>query len=147
LAPALRPAVESDSLGDHEPQRRDRDRMPQRADRRFYLLAAISLLLVLLIAADGMRKGLDTIVPDYYRHTASLAIAISETAHGTSGMVGLTEVANALDKSGYGINSNRNCLPSSIPIRTKPMRLCAPPPILRLQTAARRSVSFSTKPG
>jgi hypothetical protein len=80
------------------------------ADRRFYLLAAISLLLVLLIAADGVRKGLDTIVPDYYRHTASLAIAISEAAHGTSGMVGLTEVANALDKSGYGINSNRKLL-------------------------------------
>jgi hypothetical protein len=80
------------------------------ADRRFYLLAAISLLLVLLIAADGMRKGLDTIVPDYYRHTASLAIAISEAAHGTSGMVGLTEVANALDKSGYGINSSRELL-------------------------------------
>jgi len=80
------------------------------ADRRFYLLAAIGLLLVLLIAADGVRKGLDTIVPDYYRHTASLAIAISEAAHGTSGMVGLTEVANALDKSGYGINSNRELL-------------------------------------
>jgi hypothetical protein len=80
------------------------------ADRRFYLLAAISLLLVLLIAADGVRKGLDTIVPDYYRHTASLAIAISEAAHGTSGMVGLTEVANALDKSGYGINSDRELL-------------------------------------
>lgn len=80
------------------------------ADRRFYLLAAIGLLLVLLIAADGVRKGLDTIVPDYYRHTASLAIAISEAAHGTSGMVGLTEVANALDKSGYGINSNGELL-------------------------------------
>lgn len=77
------------------------------ADRRFYLLAAISLILVALIAADGVRKGLDTIVPDYYRHTASLAIAISEAAHGTSGMVGLTEVADALDKSGYGINRNR----------------------------------------
>jgi hypothetical protein len=80
------------------------------ADRRFYLLATVGLLLVLLIAADGMRKGLDTIVPDYYRHTASLAIAISEAAHGTSGMVGLTEVANALDKSGYGINANRMLL-------------------------------------
>jgi hypothetical protein len=80
------------------------------ADRRFYLLAAISLLLVLLIAADGVRKGLDTIVPDYYRHTASLAIAISEAAHGTSGMIGLTEVANALDKSGYGINVNHKLL-------------------------------------
>jgi hypothetical protein len=77
------------------------------ADRRFYLLAAISLILVALIAADGVRKGLDTIVPDYYRHTASLAIAISEAAHGTSGMVGLTEVADALDTSGYGINRNR----------------------------------------
>ncbi len=77
------------------------------ADGMFYLLAAISLLLVLLIAADGVRKGLDTIVPDYYRHTASLAIAISEAAHGTSGMVGLVEVENALDKSGYGINPNR----------------------------------------
>src|SRR5580700_1982373 len=76
------------------------------ADRRFYLLAAISLLLVLLIAADGVRKGLDTIVPNYYRHTASLAIAISEAAHGTSGMVGLMDVENALDKSGYGINPN-----------------------------------------
>ena len=118
------------------------------ADRMFYLLAAISLLLVLLIAADGVRKGLDTIVPDYYRHTASLAIAISEAAHGTSGMVGLVEVANALDKFGYGINSEpRAAWPSSIPIRTKPMRLCAPPPILRLQIAARRSVSLSTKPG
>jgi hypothetical protein len=56
------------------------------ADRRFYLLAAIGLLLVLLIAADGVCKGLDTIVPDYYRHTASLAIAISEAAHGTYGL-------------------------------------------------------------
>ena len=54
-----------------------------------------------------MRKGLDTVVPDYYRHTASLAIAISEAAHGTSGMVGLVEVENALDKFGYGINPNR----------------------------------------
>jgi hypothetical protein len=53
-----------------------------------------------------VRKGLDAIVPDYYRHTASLAIAISEAAHGTSGLVGLVEVENALDKSGYGINSN-----------------------------------------
>ncbi len=77
------------------------------ADRRFYLLAAVSLILVALIAADGVRKGLDAIVPDYYRHTASLAIAISEAAHGTSGMVGLTEVATALDKSGYGINRPR----------------------------------------
>jgi len=61
----------------------------------------------LLIAADGVRKGLDTIVPDYYRHTASLAIAISEAAHGTSGLVGLVEVGNALDKFGYGIIPNR----------------------------------------
>src|SRR5580658_6483697 len=72
----------------------------------FYLLAGISLLLVLLIAADGVRKGLDTIVPDYYRHTASLAIAISEAAHGTSGLVGLMEVEHALDKFGYGVNPN-----------------------------------------
>ena len=77
------------------------------ADGMFYLLAAVSLLLVLLIAADGVRKGLDTIVPNYYRHTASLAIAISEAAHGTSGMVGLVEVENALDKFGYGILPNR----------------------------------------
>jgi hypothetical protein len=76
----------------------------------FYLLAATSLLLVLLIAADGVRKGLDTIVPDYYRHTASLAIALSEAAHGTTGMVGLAEVENALDKFGYGINPNRRLM-------------------------------------
>jgi hypothetical protein len=76
----------------------------------FYLLAATSLLLVLLIAADGVRKGLDTIVPDYYRHTASLAIALSEAAHGTTGMVGLVEVEKALDKSGYGINPNRKLM-------------------------------------
>ena len=76
----------------------------------FYLLAATSLLLVLLIAADGVRKGLDAIVPDYYRHTASLAIAISEAAHGTTGMVGLAEVETALDKSGYGFNVNRERL-------------------------------------
>ena len=44
---------------------------------RFYLLAGLSLLLVLLFAADGVRKGVDTVVPNYYRHTASLAIAIS----------------------------------------------------------------------
>jgi hypothetical protein len=75
-----------------------------------YLLAAISVLLVLLIAADGVRKGLDTIVPDYYRHTASLAIALSEAAHGTTGMVGLMEVETALDKSGYGINPNRKLM-------------------------------------
>src|SRR5580700_9444313 len=81
------------------------------ANGMFYLLAATSLLLVLLIAADGVRKGLDTIVPDYYRHTASLAIAISEAAHGTSGMVGLVEVENALDKFGYGFNNpNRELL-------------------------------------
>jgi hypothetical protein len=80
------------------------------ADGMFYLLAAVSLLLVLLIAADGVRKGLDTIVPDYYRHTASLAIAISEAAHGTTGMVGLVEVENALDKSGYGIIPNRKLM-------------------------------------
>jgi hypothetical protein len=80
------------------------------ADRRFYLLAAISLLLVLLIAADGVRKGLDTIVPNYYRHTASLTIAISEAAHGTSGMVGLVEVDKALEKFGYGSNANRALL-------------------------------------
>ena len=78
------------------------------ADGMFYLLAAISLLLVLLIAADGVRKGLDTIVPNYYRHTASLAIAISEAAHGASGMVGLVAVETALDKFGYGINPNRD---------------------------------------
>jgi hypothetical protein len=76
----------------------------------FYLLAATSLLLVLLIAADGVRKGLDTIVPDYYRHTASLAIALSEAAHGTTGMVGLVEVESALDKSGYSINPNRRLM-------------------------------------
>jgi hypothetical protein len=80
------------------------------ADHRFYLLAAISLLLVLLIAADGVRKGLDTIVPNYYRHTASLTIAISEAAHGTSGMVGLVEVDKALEKFGYGSNANRALL-------------------------------------
>jgi hypothetical protein len=80
------------------------------ASGMFYLLAATTLLLVLLIAADGVRKGLDTIVPDYYRHTASLAIALSEAAHGTTGMVGLVEVDNALDKSGYGINPNRRLM-------------------------------------
>jgi hypothetical protein len=80
------------------------------ASGMFYLLAATSLLLVLLVAADGVRKGLDTIVPDYYRHTASLAIALSEAAHGTTGMVGLVEVENALDKSGYGINPNRRLM-------------------------------------
>jgi hypothetical protein len=83
---------------------------PRGATGMFYLLAAASLLLVLLIAADGVRKGLDTIVPDYYRHTASLAIAISEAAHGTSGMVGLVEVKNALDKFGYGIIPNRKLM-------------------------------------
>src|ERR1700724_1552570 len=76
----------------------------------FYLLAATSLLLVLLIAADGVRKGLDTIVPDYYRHTASLAIALSEAAHGTTGIGGLVEVEKALDKSGYGTNPNRKLM-------------------------------------
>jgi hypothetical protein len=77
------------------------------ADCRFYLLAGISLLLVLLIAADGVRKGVDAVIPTYYRHTASLAIAISEAAHGTSGMVGLAEVEKTLDKYGYGIDFNR----------------------------------------
>jgi hypothetical protein len=77
----------------------------------FYLLAGLSLLLVLLFAADGVRKGVDTVVPNYYRHTASLAIAISQAAHGTSGMVGLVEVENVLDKFGYGFNSpNRELL-------------------------------------
>ena len=57
-----------------------------------------------------MRKGLDAIVPDYYRHTASLAIAISEAAHGTSGLVGLVEVEHALDKFGYGVNPHAGCI-------------------------------------
>jgi hypothetical protein len=77
-----------------------------RAERIFYLLAGVSLLLVFAIAADGVRRGLDTVVPAYYRHTASLAIAISEAAHGTSGMVGLDDVAAVLDKFGYGIIPN-----------------------------------------
>ena len=77
------------------------------ADRLFYLLAAISLLLVLLIAADGVRKGLDTIIPDYYRHKASVAIAVSELAHGTSGFVGLVEVEQALGKVGLGTYPDR----------------------------------------
>ena len=113
----------------------------------FYLLAGISLLLVLLIAADGVRKGLDTIVPDYYRHTASLAIAISEAAHGTSGLVGLVEVEHALDKFGYGVNPNSRLMAV---LNTHPQEAdaaCAPWPISPLPTAARRSVSLSTKPG
>lgn len=80
------------------------------ARRAFYLLAGLSLLLVLLFAADGVRKGVDTVIPAYYRHTASLAIAISEAAHGTSGMVGLMDVENALDKFGYGFNANRSLM-------------------------------------
>jgi hypothetical protein len=84
--------------------------MPERTNRMFYLLATISLLLVLLIAAGGVRKRLDAIVPNFYRHTASLAIAIFEAAHGTSDLVGLVEVADALDKSGYDINPNRELI-------------------------------------
>ncbi len=74
------------------------------AARRFYLLAGLSLLLVALIAADGVRKSLDTIVPSYYRHFASLSIAISELAHGTSGLLGLVDVDGALDQAGYSLN-------------------------------------------
>jgi hypothetical protein len=74
------------------------------ANRIFYLLAGISLLLVAAIAADGVRKGLNTIVPAYYRHLASLSIAISELAHGTSDMVGLVEVDKALQASGYSLD-------------------------------------------
>jgi hypothetical protein len=77
----------------------------KRASRTFYLLAGISLLLVLLIAADGIRKGLDTIIPDYYRHKAALAIAISELAHGTSGLVGLNDVETNLASAGYGFEA------------------------------------------
>ena len=117
------------------------------ANPMFYVLAAISLLLVLLIAADGVRKGLDTIVPNYYRHTASLAIAISEAAHGTSGMVGLVDVENALDKSGYGFNNpNRELLAV---LNTHPDQADAAlrgAADLAISTAARRSASFSTRP-
>jgi hypothetical protein len=72
-------------------------------NRMFSLLAGISLLLVLLVAADGVRKHLDTMVPDYYRHKASLMIAISELAHGTSGFVGLVEVQQAMKRLGFGV--------------------------------------------
>lgn len=75
----------------------------RRADRTFYLLAGISMLLVLLIAADGVRKHLDTVLPDYYRHKASLVITISELAHGTSGFVGLVEVQQAMERLGFGV--------------------------------------------
>jgi hypothetical protein len=81
------------------------------AARTFYLLAGISLLLVALIAADGVRKGLDTIVPAYYRHFASLSIAISELAHGTSGLVGLTEVDKALQASGFSLDPKFDRMP------------------------------------
>ncbi len=80
------------------------------AVRTFYWLAGISLLLVALIAADGVRKGLDTIVPGYYRHFASLSIAISELAHGTSGLVGLVDVDKALDASGYSLDPHHDRL-------------------------------------
>jgi hypothetical protein len=80
------------------------------ADRTFYWLAGMSLLLVALIAADGVRKGLDIIVPGYYRHLASLSIAISELAHGTSGLVGMVEVDKALDASGYSLDPRHDRL-------------------------------------
>ena len=79
-------------------------KLSPRADRTFLWLSCISLLLVALIAADGVRDGLDRIVPGYYRHLASLSIAISELAHGTSGLVGLDEVSDSLDASGYSLN-------------------------------------------
>jgi hypothetical protein len=78
------------------------------ANRAFYLLAGISLLLVAAIAADGVRKGLDTIVPAYYRHLASLSIAISELAHGTSGLVGLADVDKTLQASGFSLDPKLN---------------------------------------
>ena len=62
----------------------------------------------MLIAADGVRKGLDTIIPDYYRHKASVAIAVSELAHGTSGFVGLIEVEQALGTVGLGMYPDRS---------------------------------------
>jgi hypothetical protein len=79
-----------------------------RVNRTFSLLAGISLLLVILIAADGVRKHLDTMVPDYYRHKASLVVAISELAHGTSGFVGLVEVQQAMERLGFGVYPNND---------------------------------------
>ena len=117
------------------------------ADGTFYLLAGISLLLVALIAADGVRKGLDTIVPAYYRHLASLSIAISELAHGTSDMVGLVEVDKALEQSGYSLDPPTTGSAFSIPIRPKPTRRCEPLPISPSQIAARRSACALMKQG
>ncbi len=65
-----------------------------------------ALCLVLVTAADGVVRGLDAKFPALYRHSASLGIAISQVAHGTSGFVGLTEVAQALERGGIALIPN-----------------------------------------
>src|SRR5215470_5426746 len=70
-------------------------------------LHRISLLDLLVIAAAALfitgleRDQISTKFPDpYYRHTASLAVAISELKHGTSGYTGLSSIFAQLQKNG-----------------------------------------------
>jgi hypothetical protein len=74
--------------------------LPRAHSGSFGLMTAI---LLALIAVIGVVRGMDRNFPAIYRHTASLGIAISESRYGTSGFVGLADVADALGKGGFAI--------------------------------------------
>jgi hypothetical protein len=66
----------------------------------YIVMACITALLVGLICADAVHRGLDRNFPNLYRNSASLGIAISELCHSTRGFVGLQDVATALENGG-----------------------------------------------
>ena len=72
--------------------------------RPFAALSTICLCLVVSLTAIGIWNGLDTAFPALYRNTASLGVAICELKYGTTGYVGLTDVANVLAQHGFELN-------------------------------------------
>jgi hypothetical protein len=72
----------------------------------FLVFAVATVLLLVLIAGDAVRRGQDQAFPSLLRNVWSLGVAISELDYGTKGMVGLQDVDDALKKGGFDVNGD-----------------------------------------
>lgn len=63
----------------------------------------LTVAMITCIAVIGWWRGLDTVFPALYRHTASLGIALSQARHLSSGFVGLSDIADVLTAHGYAL--------------------------------------------